>query len=79
MLFSKATIIDSQRIRCYKVVGNFTCFRWAVSLAILVKTKCVKNINITISIFHHFPFANYQAVDRSIIYRLLFVFATIKE
>ena len=59
MLFSKALIIDNQRIGLYQVVGKFTCFRWAVSLTVLVKAKCVKNINITTCIFYHFPFANY--------------------
>ena len=59
MLFSKTIIIDSQRIRCYKVVGKFTCFRWAVSLTILVKAKGVKCIDITTCISYHSPLANY--------------------
>ena len=59
MLFSKALIIDNQRIRHYQAVGKFTRFRWAVGLAILIKAKSVKCINITTCIFYHFPFAYY--------------------
>ena len=73
MLFSKALIIDNQRIRLYQAVGKFTRFRWAVSLSILVKTKCVKSIYIATSIFYYFPFANYQVVNGN---RLLLVTTT---
>ena len=59
MLFSKALIIDNQRIRLYQVVGKLTCFRWAVCLAILVKVKSIKGIYTATSIFYYFPFTNY--------------------
>ena len=65
MLFSKALIIDNQRIRFYQMVGKFTRFRWAVSLAILVKVKNIKGIDITTSIFYYFPFANNKIISRN--------------
>ena len=61
MRLTKITIIDYQRIRCYKVVGKFTCFSCADCLAILVKAKCVKCIYATTCIFYHSLFANKQS------------------
>ncbi len=51
-------IIDSQRIRCYEAVGKFTCFKWIIHLAILIKCNGVKFIYATTSIFYHLPLAN---------------------